>query len=514
MKKNKRLLDSVGNIPDRFIEEAFFGGIIKNGKRKWITVLAAAACLIGAIAVPATVLNSRNKISDNKDNSVVTTAVSETKPEVTGYVNESGTVTGTGPARAEDYIPDRNYSRVKCKGLTGDNTVDFLKDKEFEKTVNDDIRQAINKIKESSFSEGISPRAEFSATIINGYMEITVMCEGYDHNHFETVEYIEDYEDHCIILAYDIINGKRIEKFSDLFYEGEEYSVIKPVEEIEFSKSGWDFSGEMPVLFGLDQYYLKMTDQNGSDFYIRKSAVDDSFDSHIIRKFRDPSDVLEEGEFEYAEEEWDEWELSYDIVQTDEDRKIETRWSSAFHSEQENSEMNSRNREMISTASDFLKSAVPRYDKLRNSRYNLYELYEEIPVPFICNLHSIRWNFASLYFSRDDLSIVSVNDIIPDWSDNIVSYDHIDSDEQSDEKPDPDDYDLIYISSADRDEENEGYYHFTITMINDDDECIAEAVIPADQINADYFDADKTLKKDENGLYKAECYRCVFGTLG
>lgn len=509
MKKNKRLLDSVGNIPDRFIEEAFFGGIIKNGKRKWITVLAAAACLIGAIAVPATVLNSRNKISDN-DNSMVTTAVSETKPEVTEYVNESGTVTGTGPARAEDYIPDRNYSRVKCKGLTGNNTVDFLKDKEFENTVNNDIRQAINKIKESSFSIGISPRAEFSATIINGYMEITVMCEGYEHNHFETVEYIEDYEDHCIILAYDIINGKRIEKFSDLFYEGEEYSVIKPVEEIEFSKSGWDFSGEMPVLFGLDQYYLKMTDQNGSDFYIRKSAVDDSFDSHIIRKFRDPSDVLEEGEFEYAEEEWDEWELSYDIVQTDEGKRIETRWISLFHSEQENAEMNRRNKDMISTASEYFDSTVPGHVKRRNGRIGLYE---EIPVPFICNLYTVRYYQTDQYFSKDDRSIVSVNDIIPDWADHIVSYDHNDSDSSRDEKPDPDDYDLIWITSADRDKGTEGYYRFTFTMLSDDDECTAEAVVPAEQINNDYFDEDKMLEQDENGSYKAEWDACVFGPL-
>lgn len=355
---------------------------------------------------------------------------------------------------------------------------------------------------------------EFTGNIVNGYMEVVVECYGYQHDHQENGEYIEDYEEHYIILVYDIIEEKRIEKFSDLIYEGEEYTVIQPVDEIEYAQHGWHFSGEMPVLFGLNQYFVKMTDRYGFDFYTRIYSMDYSGDSCVIRRFRDPSDVLEDGKFEYAEDEWNEWELSYDIVQTDEDRKIETRWSSAFHSEQENFEMNSRNREMISTASDFLKSAVPRYDKLRNSRYNSYELYEEIPVPFICNLHSIRWNFASLYFSRDDLSIVSVNDIIPDWSDNIVSYDHIDSDEQSDEKPDPDDYDLIYISSADRDEENEGYYLFTITMINDDDECIAEAVIPADQINADYFDADKTLKKDQNGLYKAEFYRCVFGTLG
>jgi len=549
MKKDKRLLDSIGNIPDRFIEEAFFGSIVKTEKRKWITVLAAAACLIGAIAVPAAVLNSKNNVSDNNDNSMVTTAVSETGPDdIYDYYNTSESekmqiktvpFMGTGPERPDGYEPDRVYSSVHCfldEDDDGYASVSFLKDKEFEKKINSDIREVIDNIISSTDTgtnteetrlpgyvydiyddiDEVIDKAKIKhrlsdyyyydmSDIINGYMSIEIGCRekhtSYPKNISEVIYSLE----HCTVLVYDIIEGKRIEKITDMFYGGEEFSLVFPgyMEGISDERP---VSDELPELFGADYFYIKFRDsQSGNEYFryseISSGEIDDSIcDSMISGRYRDPEDKLVSGTYDIYPKQWNEWNDELVLVQDDNDQFFETQWSSRFHTQQECAEFN---RDM--------KKAVSAVRTHKGSKTDTEREYSQIySHPYLKDIYVVLFDngknqhyepvYEPVYVSKKDFSIVTVDDILGDWTPYAYSYCSYYDRSNIIEDCDVSEYEYAEINYAVVNGPKEYSVHAELILHDADDEdniVFAYVTTEWEKVNMDYFNADNEAVTDD-----------------
>ncbi|MBQ8327477.1 MAG: substrate-binding domain-containing protein [Lachnospiraceae bacterium] len=125
----------------------------------------------------------------------------------------------------------------KITGLT----INFLKDTELQDEINDKIKDMFQKLDqyaldnpEMIFYTSTYPRyyrydKQIDIHIKNGYMSILIgypinMMElGYDDG-FGFAGF--DFYQYCETLCYDLIEGKQIEKFSDLFYQDEEFVPI------------------------------------------------------------------------------------------------------------------------------------------------------------------------------------------------------------------------------------------------------------------------------------------------
>lgn len=112
---------------------------------------------------------------------------------------------GTGKERPADYKPSEMVStstyRKDYDGISY--TIDFLKDKDFEKTINADLEAVLK-----DFDKG----AYIEREAMNGYMSIKIRQSG-----------MYGAYDKAAVLNYDLINSRRIEKFSDLFYKGMDF---------------------------------------------------------------------------------------------------------------------------------------------------------------------------------------------------------------------------------------------------------------------------------------------------
>ena len=113
---------------------------------------------------------------------------------------------GTGKEKDQDYKPDYYMSYLK-RNMKTDKLVDFLKDKKVQDIINKDIKETINKNKlTKSFHDNVS----MYYTLINGYMSVNILVsDGKDR----------DYTYSETALTYDIRDGSKIERFTDLFYK-------------------------------------------------------------------------------------------------------------------------------------------------------------------------------------------------------------------------------------------------------------------------------------------------------
>lgn len=536
MKKDKRLLDSIGNIPDRFIEEAFFGSIVKTEKRKWITVLAAAACLIGAVAIPAAVLNGKNNVSDNNDNSMVTTAVSETGPDdIYDYYNTSESekiqiktvpFMGTGPERPGDYEPDRVYSSVHCfldEDDDGYASVSFLKDKEFEKRINSDIREVIDNIISSTDTgtnteetrlpgyiydiyddiDEVIDKAKIKhrlsdyyyydmSNIINGYMSIEIGCrEKHTSLHNGVHEEIDSLE-HRTVLVYDIIEGKRIEKITDMFYGGEEFALIFPGY-LEGIPDDRPVSDELPELFGADYFYIKFIDSQSGEEYYRKfdvNTVDSSIcDSMISGRYRDPKDILAAGTYDIYEYKWDEWRNEDVFVQTDSGQFIEPQWTSRFHTQQECAEFNRDIKKAVKAAADHIG--------VRTDADTSFCVGSHLYLKDIYAVKNSSDNyFRAVYVSKKDFSIITVDDILGDWAPYVYSCCSYYDGENIIEDCDVSEYEYAEISYAAVNGSKENTVQAVLILCDEDDDnknentVLAYVAMDCEDADMSYFNVD------------------------
>jgi phosphate transport system substrate-binding protein len=114
---------------------------------------------------------------------------------------------GTGEPRPDGWKPTREYSW--CQFMSDDYLDGDLTDSELEEKINAWIGEAI---KEYEFSENYYEGVLFTA--VNGYLNVGVGAYP-----GESYVYTED----AIISVWNMKTGERLEKFSDMFYEGEDF---------------------------------------------------------------------------------------------------------------------------------------------------------------------------------------------------------------------------------------------------------------------------------------------------
>ena len=259
---------------------------------------------------------------------------------------------GTGKERPADYKPAEKYSSTYHLVYDGDDlgpercSIDFLKDKEFEKQINSDIAAVFDA------HEFKSSYQLMSVNIMNGYMCIRLIDdEKYMGNDVSRYGYIAT-------LNYDLKNGKKIEKFSDYFFKDTDF--VQAVN----NRIGSNISANCPEIVKTDYLGLlgDVTDFSFTDVVLEKDGPylsetaeipflkdHDLIDIMVTGEYFDNSQVLDEkflvpqeGE-QYAKihvqtatlPEWVEY------LEQGDDGEAHTRVTSRFHTESEIAEKNS-----------------------------------------------------------------------------------------------------------------------------------------------------------------------------
>ena len=276
---------------------------------------------------------------------------------------------GTGRKKPENYLPDLKYSYAAFNST--DELLSALADEHFKSLVAEDIAAAT-----AYFTEelGINP-AEIRQDILcqNGYLEV-FLGRAYDDDFFAN-----GYTD-CKSLVYDIIEGKKIEKYSDLFFEGERFvpvlntAIQSSMDNLlewygyEMSVIKNDFSGltGTPECFG----YINLCFNKCNPYSI--SMLDIYPDSsellamNITSAYRDMTECFVEGTTLY-EFNRNEFEQEY----YEKDGFIFATLKSVYHTEQEMAVINEKILSIQTNRAEFLKEYIyPRINEYRIEMVN------------------------------------------------------------------------------------------------------------------------------------------------
>lgn len=154
------------------------------------------------------------------------------------------TAVGTGPARPADYKPSETYCYAWASNYNGfyklgsnGYEITGLADKDFQQQINNDIQQAQERLWKYFDPEHYTMEDYFYGDksdynnskalhclmeCQNGYLSITLYYNS-PYALYAMPLYEFGVYEHVETLFYDIIEKKRIEKYSDLFYEGENF---------------------------------------------------------------------------------------------------------------------------------------------------------------------------------------------------------------------------------------------------------------------------------------------------
>ena len=255
---------------------------------------------------------------------------------------------GTGKQR-ESAVSDSEYS---CLQKRYAEQIDFLADKDFEAEINAEISAARDKLK-TEFPNIKEQEIYTFYRCINGYLEIIVIIWQDSGNPGLDMSGVSIYES-CCAFVYDIIEKKKLDKFSDLFFEGADFvpalnnSLGENIDYIglngpEVTKA--DFAGltGTPECFGLDWLWV-----NGRNPYFNRkvavefgplsnrptAAADELVEMMVISEYRDMSDYIT------IKEETLSWnKFSFDYFEENGD-KLPFIVSSRFINEQEIAQLN------------------------------------------------------------------------------------------------------------------------------------------------------------------------------
>lgn len=275
---------------------------------------------------------------------------------------------GTGEAKPADYMPDRQSSEFNtydCSGTKGGyHYIRFLRDKQLEERINADIREASDLLKpyyDEKYIEASSDRER--GTLIrtngvsmvvsckNGYLSILLYYESKDIKNNDPVfyNYSQSY-DYAVSLNYDLFTGEKIEKLSDLFYEGADFVPAMNNAIADFISTHYvpstevkqkiDFSGLLgePDVFTINGVWLPQDNAYFYDspylFYIYNEK--NIYDLMVVGKYRDMSELFVDEDDAY-DMKYTEWEEDYII---EDGLYIPYVKSSRYHTEEEIKERN------------------------------------------------------------------------------------------------------------------------------------------------------------------------------
>lgn len=262
---------------------------------------------------------------------------------------------GTGEPKPADFVPSREYSQLYLwnEGFrsTGDNYYEltFLKDEALQSNINADIRAAMDELREH-YDPGYGEEATaddgrlgitFRIYCRNGYLSLLL---GYfNHNAGEAFGYEPEVYHYAVTLNYDLFSGKKIERFSDLFYEGEDFlpdinksiadwinQELLPYVELEQKQ---DFSGILgePRLFTINGVGLE-----ADNLYFACAPILNYSDGRRhspVSQYRDMRELIKEKYigrlYDYK---YNEWEISYITENGDVYKRIT---GSLYHTEEE-----------------------------------------------------------------------------------------------------------------------------------------------------------------------------------
>ena len=201
---------------------------------------------------------------------------------------------GTGKEKPADYTPSKKYSSFVrgSRGEAGKEPyyIDFLRDKEYQKE--------INKVFEEIYKTypDISCRIE----LINGYMSISFYKVSKEI--MASAGYMNSEYSFAKTYTYDLINKKRIEKFSDLFYKDTDF-ISEVNDNIGFSIN-WlcpnllktDYLGLLGDVenFTLSSVFLESYGPYLSETGAMNYSSDYLYDSEVFREYYDNNQILDD----------------------------------------------------------------------------------------------------------------------------------------------------------------------------------------------------------------------------
>ncbi len=280
---------------------------------------------------------------------------------------------GTGAAKPADYKPDSKYSvktprykdGIKLSGYLEKQVnyyeLTFLADKDLQDRINADIREATDSLRPyyddkylvghwsddpNELTGGVSIMAECR----NGYLSILLYYESKDIKNNDPIfyAYSQSY-DYAVSLNYDLFTGEKIEKLSDLFYEGADFvptmnNAISDFISINYVPSNEikqkiDFSGLLgePEVFTISRIWLPQDNAYFYDSpYLDYTGDQSIYDLMVVGKYRDMSEIFVREDDAYNAS-YTEWETDYTV---ENGLYIPYVKSSRYHTEEEIKERN------------------------------------------------------------------------------------------------------------------------------------------------------------------------------
>lgn len=523
MKKNEQLFDILGDIPDNLIEDALNSNVIKVKSFNWKSLVSVAAVFAVILSVPAGYIfinknagneniNPGTTVSDvgreyvTASDTIVNNENKEEKSDVQGNVLSFG----TGPERAENYSPDKKYSYCDIKnfdfynadnpevGYTENvlNTI-LLNQNLAEKIISDVHNESEKFAKENGISADNGYIFYDITEIINGYASISIGA--YTDSGIKTTR-----------LIYDIIEGRKLENESDLFYYGEDYitEIDKCISE-RLRIDDFTVDNSKPYKLDVNSIIINGayggTDDISAPHYFSFDEMPLMYDIAVTGKYRDMSGIVKD---EYlSDQEMNEWYGASEIININGYDVNCQVFHSRFHSEEEISAENAQLIDSYKKALSYILSTGLKLESSENSLIDmsLYDLNEKV---FCINV--IADNYFAPYFCEKDGSSVRIinGDILcPEWKKYIDSYyenpykgeyNPLDKSIEED-SVNLDDYKLIswewkndyYIPADDDEIKNLDKAAFVYNLYNPETEenISALVLIPLDEIYDVYFDA-------------------------
>lgn len=348
---------------------------------------------------------------------------------------------GTGAPRPANYKPSQKSSVILLSAGTediyeilsaeGTYKVRFLKDKTLQDKINADISQMVSKIKFTKPAESAywddehdknTKNIGIYAVCRNGYLSITL---------YTTIKAEEVYDlcfDQIETLTYDLFSGKKIERFSDLFYEGEDFLPLinkqlgNKISAGEYFMNDWgntqklDFSGILgePRIFTIDDIGL----ENDNPYfsygclieYTSAYEFNESDYLSVVSQYRDMTSIVSS--------EWvnivldfscdNEWKTKYVI----EDGNTYLRFvGSEFHTAEEVGAQDKLWLDLQRRASECIRKTYPRY----HAGGKLY--YGKTANYYYINYRSAAADdLGPLCFDADTLEIITLDMLVDgDW---------------------------------------------------------------------------------------------------
>ncbi len=348
---------------------------------------------------------------------------------------------GTGEPKPADFKPCDNYSRmwldVKTSMLLMNDKyfeIDFLKDTALQDRINSDIRAAMDRLRgyeltkeEAKFREDYSwdnseslDNMSIKAYCRNGYLSIII---GYfDRTDFYMTDQYICYN--VETLNYDLFSGKKIERYSDLFYKGEDFLTdvndqFAINSELFDSIKKLDFYGILgePRLFTIDGVILEP--DNIYFGFAPMLCYNDCFRFHSpVTQYRDMKPIVSD-KFLYNveyEDYYNEWEEAY----VEENGDVYLRYvGSPFHTEAE-----------VKARDEFWYKLQKRaWDSFREVIPNWHSQNIGIRLGKFDNCYSISHFSAASgeeptgLFDADTLELITIEKLVGEnWRDYLTDY--------------------------------------------------------------------------------------------